>query len=149
MACIGLLAALLTSRSENAAPTVQVPIKVPGAPVISESTNEDFYDNILEKDSDDKNTDWDKLENEEIETTLNYPWEKNVRLPKSVLPIHYNLFQLPLHYIYSVFSFKIYVISNGDFYQIYVIPNGDFIPTTLSCDWILSGGCFKKANRFE
>ena len=51
--------------------------------------------------------------------------------------------------LFLCLSFQIYVISNGDFYQIYVIPNGDFIPTTLSCDWILSGGCFKKANRFE
>ena len=51
--------------------------------------------------------------------------------------------------LFLCLSFQIYVISNGDFYQVYVIPNGDFIPTTSSCDWMLSGGCFKKANRFE
>ena len=46
--------------------------------------------------------------------------------------------------LFLCLSFQIYVISNGNFYQIYVIPNGDFIPTTLSCDWIPLGGCFKK-----
>jgi hypothetical protein len=37
------------------------------------------------------------LENQEDESTLpkKLPWEKDVRLPKNVLPIHYDLYLFP------------------------------------------------------
>ena len=64
-----------------------------GAPIISSSTNED-YDSELEEDAKSED-DWDHLENVENESILNFPWEKNVRLPENVLPLHYDLYLFP------------------------------------------------------
>ena len=91
VACVGLLVALLTkspAQIEENNKTQDF-----GAPIIAEATDDDFEP--YEEPGEDP--DWiDQAENEEDESILtNFPWENNVRLPKNVLPLHYDLYLFP------------------------------------------------------
>ena len=66
----------------------------------SQATDDDYYGGpIIEEpiaEPEDNEIDWDKLENQEDESTVpKLPWEKDVRLPKNILPIHYDLYLFP------------------------------------------------------
>lgn len=61
--------------------------------LISGSTDDDY---VLEGDA--KPEDWnpeEDSEDQEDESILNFPWEKNVRLPSTILPQHYELYLFP------------------------------------------------------
>lgn len=97
IACVGLLIALSlqsddsSSSDKNVNPTEKS--KNLGSPIISGSTDDDF-----ELEGDAKPEDWngeDDSEDQENESILNFPWEKNVRLPSTILPLHYELYLFP------------------------------------------------------
>ena len=97
IACVGLLIALSlqSGGAENGDNSINPTEKSKdiGAPIISGSTDNDYE---LEE-NDPKSEDWDEdeAEDQENEAILNFPWEKNVRLPKSILPLHYELYLFP------------------------------------------------------
>jgi len=101
IACVGLLVALIVKSDVTGDEVISVnPPKEPGAPTISQATDDDYYGGpIIEEpiaEPEDNEVDWDKLENQEDESTLpKLPWEKDVRLPKNILPIHYDLYLFP------------------------------------------------------
>ena len=69
---------------------------LPGVPIVSESINEEFetYDDPYVKPENDLDSD-DEDKNDDNEDTFAWPWESNVRLPRSVLPLHYDLYLHP------------------------------------------------------
>lgn len=96
VACIGLLIALLVQSNQgldnDASSQLQNGAKKPGAPVVNPSTDDDYFEPIEEPEDDY----WDKAENQEDEsTTLRFPWETQVRLPRNILPLHYDLYLFP------------------------------------------------------
>ena len=57
----------------------------------------DIFLSFKSEPEDDNATDWDKLENEEDESILlKAAWERDVRLPRNVLPEHYDLYLFPM-----------------------------------------------------
>lgn len=85
VACIGMLAALLVRSESNKAP-VEQPDRAGGRPVTSGSIEpgsvaEDYK-------VQDYSYDEDGL-------VLQHPWEKNPRLPPTVIPVHYDLYLFP------------------------------------------------------
>ena len=99
IACIGLLVALIVNSKNidksNTSTTVnEIKRDDIGNPIISGSTDDDYYSEIIEGGNPEPEPD-DNKDDHAINNTLIFPWEKNPRLPKSVLPIHYDLFLHP------------------------------------------------------
>lgn len=95
VACIGLLVALLVSQSnlnEQSSQLQSNGVKKPGVPIVNPSIDDDYFEPIEEPNDDY----WDLAENTEDESnTLKFPWETQVRLPRNILPLHYDLSLFP------------------------------------------------------
>ena len=95
IACVGLLVGLLLKPDNNVDHQALNNIKKPpGTPIISESIESEDFEKAFDEPTNEGDSGGDTSDHEST-TVLQLPWEKNVRLPKTVQPIHYDLYLYP------------------------------------------------------
>merc|ERR1712226_1164628 len=103
VACVALLVALVirTNSSDSDGfrtnDLVSVDPELPHVPIISESTDEEFetYDEPYSEPEDGNDNLNDDTKVPDGDKNFKFPWEKNVRLPRTILPLHYDLYLHP------------------------------------------------------